>query len=137
MTSKTTKPNTKPKKKNEKTTIQPTSPSTKKKNIKNKNNNQIKYNYQSFSTQQTMQSTSLTGGYSRLVGGFGGYHGSKHSETFSFDRSNKNMDPQIEYCLKRVLKRDSITKLKGLQDLQQLFSTATIAQLEAASPAWV
>eukprot|EP01083_Nonionella_stella_P028464 78371_1 len=92
------------------------------------------YNYDP-SRIKTSSETSLKGGFSTLVGGFGGYHGTVSNDTLSFDVS-QTIDPQIEFCLKRLLKKDSITKLKALEDLSKLFSTLSIDKLEAAASAW-
>merc|ERR1712154_608089 len=79
--------------------------------------------------------TSLKGGFSTLTGGFGGYHGAVSSDKLSLSESQR-LDPQIEFCLKRLTKKDSITKLKALEDLSKLFSTLSIDKLEAAASAW-
>eukprot|EP01084_Bolivina_argentea_P125266 221962_1 len=92
------------------------------------------YNYDSYSIKSSSE-TSLKGGFSTLVGGFGGFVGNISSETFSFDES-RQIDPQIEFCLKRLLKKDSTTKLKALEDLKKLFTTLSINKLEASASAW-
>ena len=95
------------------------------------------FNYDSFSFGGTSTSSSLSsikGGFSTLTGGFGGYHGSISSDKFI--DGGQDIDPQIEFCLKRLLKKDSITKLKALEDLGKLFKTLSIDKLEACSSAW-
>lgn len=97
--------------------------------------NQSNYNYDSYSLKSSSQ-TSLKGGFSTLIGGFGGYSGKEASDRISLDHSQQ-IDPQIEFCLKRLLKKDSITKLKALEDLRKLFTSEPIDKLKAAASAWV
>ena len=97
--------------------------------------NNSDYNYDSYSLKSTSQS-SLKGGFSTLIGGFGGYHGKESADRISLDHSQQ-IDPQIEFCLKRLLKKDSITKLKALEDLRKLFTSQPIDKLRAAASAWV
>ncbi|ETO18087.1 hypothetical protein RFI_19203, partial [Reticulomyxa filosa] len=70
-----------------------------------------------------LTTASVGGGYSALTGGFAGFHGSAKEDMF---------------CLKRLLKKDSTTKLKALQELEELFTTTlSNEQLEPLAAALV
>ena len=79
-------------------------------------------------------------GYSTLTAGFAGFVGSTpQSEYTSQDNtgaSNEPIDPQILYCLNRLKKRDSTTKLKALADLESIFYECDISMLKPCAAAW-